>query len=216
MTARPARAPHGGAPGGRIGPNAIIQTCAELAARPGASDTDTILRDAGIPWAANAPPSEMVSEEDVRRLFLAVERCQPAAAPHLLHAAGHRTARYLLANRIPRPVQWLLRCLPARQAARVLLSAIGRNAWTFAGTGTFSSEVSGHRAIVRIEGCPICRGVRSARARCDFYAGTFDGLAGTLLGRHGRAREVTCMAKGDPACTFVIEWTPRADHPPGH
>jgi hypothetical protein len=111
---------------GRIGPNAIIQTCAELSARPGASDTDTILRDAGIPWAANAPPSEMVSEEDVRRLFLAVERRQPAAAAHLLHAAGHRTARYLLANRIPRPVQWLLRCLPARPGAASFAVSMAR------------------------------------------------------------------------------------------
>jgi divinyl protochlorophyllide a 8-vinyl-reductase len=55
----------------------------------------------------------------------------PAMAAEVARDAGLRTADYLLANRIPKPVQVLLKHLPAPLAARVLLSAIRRHAWTF-------------------------------------------------------------------------------------
>jgi divinyl protochlorophyllide a 8-vinyl-reductase len=195
---------------GRIGPNAIIQTNAELIERVGLVAARTVLRDAGLERVEASPPTGMVAEDDVRRLFVAVERHLPAQAALILHAAGGRTARYLLANRIPRAVQWVLEHLPPWLAARALLGAISRNAWTFAGTGALSTEVAPTRALVRIAGCPVCRGVKASRVRCDFYAGTFDELAQALLGPHGRAHEAGCMAHGAPACTFVLEWNPPA------
>lgn len=195
---------------GRIGPNAIIQTNAELIERVGLVAARAVLRDAGLERVEASPPTGMVAEDDVRRLFIAVERQLPAQAALILHAAGGRTARYLLANRIPLPVQWLLTRLPPGLAARVLLRAVSRNAWTFAGTGAFSTEVAHTHAVVRIAGCPVCRGVKASRVRCDFYAGTFDGLAQALLGPHGRAHEAGCMANGASACAFVLEWSPPA------
>ena len=51
-----------------------------------------------------------------------------------------RTGDYLLAHRIPKPVQALLKRLPAPLAARVLLAAITRHAWTFAGSGRFEAH----------------------------------------------------------------------------
>jgi hypothetical protein len=78
-------------------------------------------------------------------------------AAEVARSAGRRTADYLLAHRIPKPVQALLKALPARLAARVLLSAIARHAWTFAGSGVFSAS-TGARAR------PSCW--RSATTRC--------------------------------------------------
>jgi divinyl protochlorophyllide a 8-vinyl-reductase len=43
--------------------------------------------------------------------------------------AGHRTADYRLANRIPGPVQWALKPLPPALASRILLSAIAKHAF---------------------------------------------------------------------------------------
>jgi divinyl protochlorophyllide a 8-vinyl-reductase len=194
---------------GRIGPNAVIQTNAELLERVGLVAARAILREAGLERAEGTPPTGMVAEDDVRRLFIAVERQHPAQARAILHAAGARTARYLLANRIPRPAQWLMRRLPPHLGARILLHAIRQHAWTFAGSGSVTTLVTPHAAMVCISACPVCRGVRASAPRCDFHAGTLDGLAAELLGPQGRAREVSCIASGARQCAFALEWSER-------
>jgi divinyl protochlorophyllide a 8-vinyl-reductase len=208
-TARAPAPPAGSAPGGQIGPNAIIQTNAELIDRVGLVVARAVLRDAGLERSERAPPTGMVAEDDVRRLFIAVEHRLPTQAAEILHAAGRRTARYLLANRIPRPAQWLIRRLPRRLGARILVRAIQQNAWTFAGSGSVTTLVTAHVAMVSIRACPVCRGVRANAPRCDFHAGTLDGLAAELLGPNGRAREVSCIASGARECGFALEWSER-------
>nr|AAP73429.1 4-vinyl protochlorophyllide reductase [Rubrivivax gelatinosus] len=97
----------------------------------------------------------MVDEAEVRRLHGVLrESLGPAAAREIAHAAGVRTADYLLARRIPKPVQALLKVLPAPLAARVLLTAIGRNSWTFAGSGQFS-YVFGRPCVLTIRDNPL-------------------------------------------------------------
>jgi divinyl protochlorophyllide a 8-vinyl-reductase len=194
---------------GRIGPNAIIQTNAELLERVGLVATRAVLGEAGLARSEAMPPAGMVDEDDVRRLFLAVERRHPAQANGILHAAGARTARYLLANRIPKPAQWLIRCLPAHVSIGLLLQALRRNAWTFAGSGSVTTTITRSGALLCIHACPVCREVKAERPRCVFYAGTLDGLAAALLGPHGRAREVACIACGASECAFVLEWSKR-------
>jgi len=193
---------------GRIGPNAIIQTNAALIEHAGLVATRAVLRDAGLERSEASPPTGMVAEEDVRRLFISVERRLPAQACAILHAAGRRTSRYLLVNRIPTPARWLMQLLPPQLSAMLLLHSIRRHAWTFAGSGSVTTGTTTGHAIVHIRACPVCRGVTAERPRCDFHAGTLDGLAGALLGPFGRAREVRCAAQGADACEFVIDWLP--------
>jgi divinyl protochlorophyllide a 8-vinyl-reductase len=81
-----------------------------------------------------------------------------AGARAVLREAGQRTAEYLLANRIPRPAQWLLRVLPASIGMRLLSRAMAQHAWTFAGSGHFRVRF-GRPPEFTIDDCPLCRGL---------------------------------------------------------
>jgi bacteriochlorophyll 4-vinyl reductase len=59
-------------------------------------------------------------------------------------------------------MRWLLPRLPTPLASRVLLAAVSRQSWTFAGSGVFRAE-PGRPVRLSLTGCPICR--RRARLR---------------------------------------------------
>lgn len=123
---------------GRIGPNAVIQLRDVLAERMGTEQGRSVFVAAGQGGWWEEPPSVMVPEALVREVHAALVRVLPPRdAAMLLQEAGHRTGIYILANRIPGPARWLLPRLPARLAARLLVGAIARHAWTFCGTGAF-------------------------------------------------------------------------------
>jgi divinyl protochlorophyllide a 8-vinyl-reductase len=150
---------------GRIGPNAIIRVAEVLTARFGSNGTWALFEHAGLVRHLRQPPGQMVEEAEVRALHGALrERLGATAAREVAAAAGRATANYLLAHRIPKPVQRLLRVLPAPLAARVLLAAITRNAWTdtpacdfYAATFERLFQVLVHRrAAVREVACEAC------------------------------------------------------------
>jgi divinyl protochlorophyllide a 8-vinyl-reductase len=190
----------------RIGPNAIIQVARALPEHIGAQATQRLFEQAALGHYLAHPPESMVDESEVLRLHqvLRASLGQEAAAS-VTRQAGLYTADYLLANRIPKPVQAILKWLPAPLAARVLLIAIGKHAWTFAGSGQFSSQVTGF-ALLTIRDNPLCRGMRTDVPACDFYAATFERLFQVLVHRQTRVREVQCEAQGDDACRFELRW----------
>ena len=102
-------------------------------------------------------------------------------------------------------MQWLLKRLPATLAARVLLQAIGRHAWTFAGSGQFHA-VAGRPCVLTIHDNPLCRGVATQAPACDFYAAVFARLFAVLVHRRAEVVEVACQAMGEPACVFEPRW----------
>ena len=194
---------------GRIGPNAITRVAQVLPARVGSAATWSLFEDAGLVHYLRQPPEGMVDEAEVRRLHLAVRRQLGSdTARDVSLAAGRCTADYLLASRIPKPVQAVLKCLPVRLAARVLLKAISRHAWTFAGSGSFHADAGswGRPAVLRIQHNPLCVGLASDAPACDYYAATFERLFQVLV--HGRSvvHEVACEACGDSECRFEIAW----------
>lgn len=191
---------------GVVGPNAILRVCEALREHLGAERTTAALASAGLQGCLEQAPDAMVAEDDVARLQALVRSTlDVAGARAVLLEAGRRTGDYLLANRIPRQAQAVLRCLPEPLAARALARAIGRHAWTFAGSGRFSSR-PGRVFEFRIEGCPLCRRLKSGAPACDYYAATFERLFGQLVHRHARAAEIACQARGDPACVFELRW----------
>lgn len=191
---------------GRIGPNAIIRVAEVLTARIGSSGTWALFEHAGLVRYLRQPPGQMVEEAEVRQLHGALrERLGAAKARDVAAAAGRATADYLLAHRIPKPVQRLLRVLPAPLAARVLLAAITRNAWTFAGSGEFCAR-AGSPVQLTIHHNPLCQGLHTDTPACDFYAATFERLFQVLVHRGAKVREVACEACGDDACRFEIRW----------
>lgn len=190
----------------RIGPNAIIQVTEALSARVGRASARELLHSVGLSAYADDPPSQMVDEGEVIALHAAVrERLAPEPAREVARAAGAATGDYLLTHRIPPVAQALLRVLPAGLSSRLLIAAIRRHAWTFAGSGNFQAT-AGTPVVITIACCPICRGAHAAAPVCDYYCATFARLFQRLVHVRARARETACIAGGAGACRFELDW----------
>ena len=197
---------HASAEAGRIGPNAIIRVAETLRDVLGEDTTRVIFARAHLEPHLAHLPTGMVPEEDVGALQTALfDELEEGEARKIAFEAGLRTGDYLLANRIPKPAQAVLKILPPALASRILLSTIKKHSWTFSGTGDFS-VANGHPVVVSIAGCPICRGRHGAHPQCDYYAGTFQRLFEVLVSRNTSVRETRCEAMGDPSCSFEISW----------
>lgn len=190
---------------GRIGPNAVTRLAEALDALRGQAETVAVFARAGLTERLLAPPERMVDEAEVIALHAALRARLPEQAPAIAADAGRRTANYLLAHRIPRVMRLLLPRLPARLSARILLYAIGRHAWTFAGSGRFAVLPG---AVVRfsITNGPLARGVRAYAPVCDYYAATFEGLFRALVHPATEVIEAACESCGAPACVFEARW----------
>jgi divinyl protochlorophyllide a 8-vinyl-reductase len=189
---------------GRIGPNAVIRLAEALDALESKAVTVRLFEGAGLgPYVLN-PPDSMIPERDVTALHhrlradLGITRASTVS-----WIAGLRTADYLLANRIPKPVQRLLRILPRRIAAFILLKAIGAHAWTFAGTARFNWSI-GRNITLIFENCALCRGEHATAPCCAYYASTFERLFRELISADTRVLETACVAMGDSACRFDV------------
>lgn len=190
----------------RIGPNAVIQVLSALDDIVGGEHTRQIAARAGLLGYVDDPPETMIDEREVIRLHRSVrDTLDEAVSLAVFREAGLRTGDYILAHRIPGFVKGLLRPLPAAASAPLLMSAIARHAWTFVGSGTFSYR-GRHPVRIRIGGCPICRGVHSARPACGYYAATFERLFQALVSPRARVVETACMASGGDACMFDLSW----------
>lgn len=191
---------------GRIGPNAITRVAEVLPAQVGSATTLELFAAAGLADALRHPPQQMVDEADVRRLHRALhDRLGPATAARVADAAGRRTGDYLLAHRIPRPMQGLMRHLPAALAARLLLAAIARHAWTFAGSGDFEAR-AGRPAVLTLRHNPLVRGLQAEAPACRYHAATFEHLFRALVAADAVAIETSCEACGANACRFEVHW----------
>jgi|APMI01.1.fsa_nt_gi divinyl protochlorophyllide a 8-vinyl-reductase len=192
----------------RIGPNAIIQVARVLSERFGDDVAEALLRE-HTSYSLATLPQHMVPEDEPLALTCGVlSRFGEARATLLLHEAGQRTGDYLMAHRIPRFAQRLIRLLPRRAGLAVLLKSMRAHAWTFAGSGTFSVHTPAHGAPLEVElrfhACAMCRGVSTDGPVCAFYAGTFERLVTALVSRTARVLEVECQAQGGSCCRFVI------------
>jgi divinyl protochlorophyllide a 8-vinyl-reductase len=160
-------------------------------------------------WLAD-PPAEMVDERRVARLHRLTRTMLAAGkAEMILTDAGARTADYILANRIPKLAQTVLKLLPAPLAARALASAITAHAWTFAGSGVFSVHV-GKPLIFEIAGNPLCAGERPGSPVCAWHAAVFQRLFQALVSPSAQVIETDCEARGDACCRFAVSWDRRA------
>ena len=192
---------------GRIGPNAVIRLAEAAEAALGRAAAARVFARAGLAHRLDAPPDAMVDEGEVVALYAALAETAPEAAA-VAAEAGRLTADYLLAHRIPKPVQILLRLAPPGLAARVLLAAIGKHAWTFAGTGAFSAE-TGRGARVAVAGGPFAAdGPETAPLRA-FYAAVFERLFRTLVSRATEAR----AEAGGGRCVIALGWRRPAPTP---
>lgn len=190
----------------RIGPNAILQVIDSVTAKHGEGACEALFSSAGLSHHLLSRPTEMVSERDVAVLQAKLrEVFGESEAKALSWDAGLRTGDYLLANRIPKFAQVVLRFLPASIAARVLAQAIGKHSWTFAGSGTFSFR-PGKPFVFEISNNPLCSQIKSDIPVCDFYAATFERIFRVIVHPNSRVEETKCEASGDSSCVFEVTW----------
>jgi len=191
---------------GRIGPNAVIRLAEALDAVESKAVTRKLFIAAGLEPYVLAPPQAMVPEEEVTVLHRHLRNdLGPGRAASVSWLAGQRTADYLLANRIPKAVQRLLKLLPRRLAAFILLKAIGNHAWTFAGSSHFTWKM-GRPITLTFEDCPLCRWDRAAQPCCSYYSATFEQLFRELINPDTAVTETQCIATGASACRFEISY----------
>lgn len=190
---------------GRIGPNAVTRLAESLEALRGRAEAAAVFDGARLAHRLTTPPERMVDEAEVIALHAALRARLPAEAATIAADAGRRTADYLLAHRIPRVMRLVLPWLPGRLAARILLAAIARHAWTFAGSGRFS-VLPGRVVRFSIAGGPLAHGVHAPAPVCDYYAATFEGLFRALVHPGMQVAETVCEACGAPACVFEACW----------
>jgi bacteriochlorophyll 4-vinyl reductase len=183
----------------KVGPNAVIQTRLALIDICGAGHARALFSEAGLVDWFDLPPDSMVSAEPVNRLNMTLFRQLESPVFEMLMAdAGVRTGRYILENRIPRPVRRLLQNLPAWLAARALLKAIRAHAWTFAGNARVSIA-PGHPAIIEIRSNPI------AVPGCPWHRGVFETLFSGILGKPVHVDHST-LFDGQSCDRFMVRW----------
>jgi len=187
---------------GRIGPNAVLQLAGVLLEEDGAERRAQVFRRAGLLAHLASPPTTMVEEQEVARLFTALrEEFGQATALHRLREAGGRTAEYLLAHRIPAFARLLLPNMPAHFAAVLLTRSIQRHGWTFLGTGSLEVVRGNPLGIrIRLAECLVPIG----RLASEFYRATFEGLFRRLVHRDARA---LAQPAGQGVCRFDIIWS---------
>jgi divinyl protochlorophyllide a 8-vinyl-reductase len=206
-----------GADAAKIGPNAILRLIEALDHRCGRPRTESVFAAAGQSQFLRAPPEAMVDERAVTALYVSLpQQLGAAAAAEVSTHAGLLTGDYLLAHRIPLPAQRVMKLMPAALAARTLLAAVERHAWTFAGSGTFTRSPlartagGGGRARsywrLSIRNCPICRGAHATAPQCAYYAATFERIFRAVVATSARVTETECQAQGAPACVFEVSW----------
>jgi divinyl protochlorophyllide a 8-vinyl-reductase len=185
----------------KVGPNAIIQTGAALRAMAGREAARAVFARAGLePWF-DAPPEAMVPQDAAAALFDALREERPGDWEAIASVAGRLTAAYLLAYRIPTVARVMLHAAPPRLAGRLLLSAIGRNAWTFAGDGAFASTAD-DPCVIRITRNPL------AQPGCPWHCAVFEMLFRRLVMRRAQVVHTICQAEGDDCCAFRVSLHP--------
>ena len=183
-----------------IGPNAILQLLPQIERIGGAARVAQMLAEAGVFEVPDG--SHMIPEGDAARLYQVLRRDEPVLAPELAAEAGRGTADYILAHRIPKPAQWLLKALPAPLAARSLSRAITKHAWTFAGSGAFTARGPWQ---FEIAANPIVRGEQSDVPLCQWHAAVFEHLYRVLVHPAVSCRETCCCAMQESdICQFSI------------
>jgi divinyl protochlorophyllide a 8-vinyl-reductase len=181
---------------GLVGPNAVIQLVAALA--PLGRERLAAVFAGREDWLDRAPDA-MVPEAEAAALHAALWRVLPEAeAARVTAEAGRLTADYVLANRIPRAAQTVLRLLPAGAAARLLGRAILAHGWTFLGSGTLRLR---RPCAFEIDGNPLVSASGGV-----WHRATFERLFGALVHPAATVRLGLETDAAGPRYRFAVSW----------
>lgn len=184
-----------------IGPNALTQLFDPIRAHCGEEALSNLLHSAGITTLPNM--LGLIDEVPVIRFHTHLHHELADKAKMIERQAGIGTAEYILANRIPKFAQFILKALPAKQSATILTKAISKNAWTFTGSGDFKI-INKNPLVFEIYNNPLVRDIVSDEPLCVWHEAVFETLFQRLVSQHACVRETSCCAMGDTSCQFEI------------
>lgn len=183
---------------GLIGPNAILQYLPVLDQTFGEEAREALLQKANVVHIPDG--TSMIPQGDAVRLQQEIRLRAPVLAPDLATQAGEATADYILAHRIPKPVQSVLKVLPRHISANLLSRAIAAHAWTFVGSGTFRVRSPW---VFEIIDNPMVEGEVSDEPLCHWHAAVFQRLYNVLIDPRLQCVETLCSAQpGSNTCMF--------------
>ncbi len=183
-----------------VGPNAVTQLRDAIQRRCGAKTRHHFFRVAGCEKWENIALDRMIPETIPGALFSSLHLFFRAdVADDLAAEAGLGTADYVMANRIPKPARLLLGLLPAPLAARLLLKAIEKHAWTFAGSGR-CRVIPGRPAVIKIADNPL------KMPGCVWHVAVFRRLFQTFVSPAAAVQQGHTLQDGTHICRFEIEW----------
>lgn len=183
----------------RVGPNAVIQLANAMRDRLGVTEARRFFDRRGLVELYDSPPEEMIGQSIPAELMSALwHDYDHGAASGIAADAGRRTADYIIANRIPSIAKLAFRLLPRRTAARLLLAAIERHAWTFAGSGLCETSGKGPH-LISIRDNPL------ALPECCWQVAVFERLFRRLVFGRTKVRHIGCVLEKKAACKFEIE-----------
>ena len=182
-----------------VGPNAVTQLHAAMCAAGRYALMERVFAAAGHQEWLSSAPEAMIPEAaaaDVHRQGWRL--ANPADAAHLAADAGRRTADYVMENRIPAPVRALLSVLPGMLSEPLLLSAIARHGWTFAGSGDVRI-LRGGDAALEIRPNPL-----AGPFGCVWHMAVFTAMWQRFVHPEAQVVETACCSSGAPACRFAV------------
>lgn len=183
---------------GRVGPNAVIQLASALHDIAGSCMMRRVFRAAGQRNLLDNLPYEMIDERVAAALFTALWRTLPDwVAEDVAGDAGQRTADYILTHRIPGFAKSIIGSLPPSLAGSLLLSAIQKNAWTFAGSG-HCRTTHGKPSLIEITANPL------AMPNCAWHQAVFERLFRVLVSKRTCVSHPKCCAESDSVCRFEV------------
>jgi divinyl protochlorophyllide a 8-vinyl-reductase len=189
-------------PAALIGPNALIQTVRALHELVGPSATFAVLARADRLDLLDQSPGEMVHAAEFTALVDALFATLPRSdATRVLFRSGELTAAYVIRNRIPAPIRLLLRGLPPSFALRLLLRAIRRHSYTFAGAAQFHYELR-PTPLITLTGDPATGTLPASRVE-DYYHGAFSTFMRTLVTHKARVDMRTSTTGSN---LFWVRW----------
>ena len=182
-----------------IGPNSVLQLEHALLEAGGSDLAWRVFKAAGCADLLEERPTAMLNEAIPKALFDVLFRILPVDEARAVAArAGHLTGLYILENRIPGFARVILKLLPARLAAPMLLKAIKQHAWTFAGSGQCSTG-AGRAPHISIRRNPV------AMPECVGHRRVLETLFQALVSPKAQIRHTCCEYAGDDICRFEID-----------
>lgn len=190
----------------------LTLACAESVL--GAASLNAVLRVSGLEHYLDAPPRNdnqlVIPGDEYAALFKGiVQMYGEQVARGILRRwgteFGERGAAARPAAKLLRP---MLSLLPLQRRTLTLLDALVHEADHARGEPLHALRVTDDAYHIIFADCLYCRALRTTEPACTAVVGTIEAVLAWGTGRNFAVTETTCQARGDAACTFVIDKQP--------